>query len=144
MVHYKTKWLQCYFSFGGKNSDTLASLRYATFTQAASACVVLEPGTLPPTERAMYFHSFRLHLQVCQWKYLNLHCLKLEEWWSTFVDKVLKPFKTVMQPVPELILKFVRCKCKSTSKMYVVQIYFHLEKWFKMYGRVWQLQRRIM
>ena len=34
----------------------------------------------------------------------------------TFVGKVLKPVKTDMQPAPESRLKFVHCKCKSTTK----------------------------
>ena len=79
MLHYKTKRLQYQkysFSFGGKNGDKLASLRYAKFLLALATWVVLEPETLPPTERALYFHSLRVHLQVCQWRYLNLHCLK--------------------------------------------------------------------
>ena len=72
--------------------------------------------TLPSTERAMYFHPLRVQLQVCQWKYLNLHCLKPEEWGSPFVGKVLKSIKTGMQPAPESRLKFDRCKCKLISK----------------------------
>ena len=119
MLHYKTKRLQNQkysFSFGGRNGDTLASLRCAKFMQPVATCVFLEPETLSHAERAMYFHSLRVHLHVCQWKYLNLHCLKPEEWGWTFVGKVLKPNKTDMQPAPESRLKFVRCKCKSTTK----------------------------
>ena len=119
MLHYKTKRLQYQkypFSFSGKNGDTLASLRYAKFMESVATCAVLEPETLPPRERPMYFHSLRVHLQVCQWKYLNLHCLKPEEWEWTFVVKVLKPIKTDMQPTPKSILKFVSCKRKWTSK----------------------------
>ena len=84
--------------------------------ESVATCAVLEPETLSPTERAMYLHSLRVHLQICQWKYLDLHCLKPEEWEWTFVGEVLKPIKTDMQSAQESILKFVRCKCKSTSK----------------------------
>ena len=73
--------------------------------EAVTTCAVLEPETLRPTERAMYFHSLRVHLQVCQWKYLNLHSLKPEEWGWTFVVKVLKPIKTYMQPPPDGVRK---------------------------------------
>ena len=34
----------------------------------------------------------------------------------TFVGKVLKQIRTDMQPAPESVLKFVRCKCKLSSK----------------------------
>ena len=58
---------------------------------------------------------------------LSLKGLKPEEWVWRLVDKVLKPIKTDMQPVPESRLKFVRCKCKSTLKKEVVKIYVHVE-----------------
>ena len=61
-----------------KNGDRLASLRYAKRMKAVATWSVLEPETLPPREHAMHFHSFRVHLQVCQWKYLNLHCLGVD------------------------------------------------------------------
>ena len=64
----------------------------------------------------MYFHLLRVHLRVCQWKYLNRYCLKPEEWEWSFIDKLLKPIKTDMQPAAESRLKFASCKCKSTSK----------------------------
>ena len=51
IFHYKTKGLQYqkyYFSFVGKNGDTLASLRYAKFMESVATCAVLEPETLPP------------------------------------------------------------------------------------------------
>lgn len=81
MLYYKAKRLQnqkCSFSFGDKNGDRLASLRYAKRMKAVATWSVLEPETLPPREHAMHFHSFRVHLQVCQWKYLNLHCLGVD------------------------------------------------------------------
>ena len=83
---------------------------------AVAACAILEHETVPPTERAMYFYSLSVHLQVCQWKYLNPKSLKPEEWGWTFVGMVLKPIRTDMQQAPESVLKFVRCKCKTTSK----------------------------
>ena len=45
------------FSFGGKNGDTLSSLRYAKLMQVVATYVVLQPETLPRTEFEMYFHS---------------------------------------------------------------------------------------
>ena len=44
MLHCKTKRLQYQkysLSFGGKNGDTLASLRYAKFMQAVISCAKL-------------------------------------------------------------------------------------------------------
>ena len=66
MFHYKTKRLQYqkyYFSFGGKNGDTLVSLWYAKFMKAVATCAVLEYETLPPTERqcisTQYEYTFK-------------------------------------------------------------------------------------
>ena len=105
-----------YFSFGGKHGDTIASLRYGKFMQPVATCLVLEHETLPRTQRVMYFHSLRVHLHICHWNYVNLHYLTPEEWDRRFVDNVLKPTKTDMQPALESRLKFVRCKCKSATK----------------------------
>ena len=43
--------------------------------------VIREPGTFPPTEHAVHFQSLPVPPPgVGQWKYLNLHYLKHEEW----------------------------------------------------------------
>ena len=83
---------------------------------AVTTCLALEPEILPPTERAMYYHSLRVHLQICQWKHLDLQCLKADEWGWHFDDRTLKPIKTNLEAAPESVLKFVRCKCKTTAK----------------------------
>jgi len=33
------------------------------------------PDILPHTKRAVHFHALGVHLQVSQWKYLDLDCL---------------------------------------------------------------------
>ena len=50
--------------FGGKDGDSLNSLRYVKFLEMVSASKVVDPHMLPPTERAAHFHSLRVHLQV--------------------------------------------------------------------------------
>lgn len=57
--------------FGGKQEDSLNHLRYAKFLEMVSIGKVIDPQKLPPTERAAYFHSLRVHLQVILWKELN-------------------------------------------------------------------------
>ena len=52
--------------FGGKDGDSLNSLRYVKFLGK-----VVDPHKLPPTERASHFHSLRVHLQVMLWKMLT-------------------------------------------------------------------------
>ncbi len=53
--------------YGGKATDSLTSLRYSKFMEMMSNGKVLEPERLPPTERAAFFHSLRVHYQVVVW-----------------------------------------------------------------------------
>ena len=50
--------------YGANAQDTHTSLRYARYMQMIAMGSAIEPQTLPPTERAAYFHSLRVHLQV--------------------------------------------------------------------------------
>ena len=81
-----------------------------------TTCTRLQPEKLPPTSRAIYYHALRVNLQVCQWKYLKNDCLNADEWEWKHENGILVPVKTDQQPAPEWILKFVRCKCKTSSK----------------------------
>ena len=40
----------------------------------------LQPEKLPPTVQAIRYHSMRVQLQVCQWKYLDLTILDARNW----------------------------------------------------------------
>ena len=51
--------------------DTLTSLRYARYMQMVAKGSAIEPQRLPPTERAAYFHSLHVHLQVGRWRTIN-------------------------------------------------------------------------
>ena len=77
----------------------------------------LLPENLPPTERALTFHAYRVHLQVSQWKALSLSldCLNPLEW-GFQKDGIIAPVMTDQEPAQEKLLCFVRCKCKSSSK----------------------------
>ena len=76
----------------------------------------IHPEKLPPTERASFFHSLRVNVQVCQWKYLDQHIILADEWGWSFRNGTMVPIKTDIDPAPEWLLNFVRCKCKNTSK----------------------------
>ena len=73
----------------------------------------IEPQSLPPTERAAYCHSLRVHFQVMQWKELSLTCLEPTEWgWK--LDHLM-PITTDQDAAPPSLLNFVRCKCSMSS-----------------------------
>ncbi len=57
--------------YEGKTTDSLTSLRYSKFMEMRSNGKVLEPERLPPTERAAFLHSLRVHYQVVLWTQLS-------------------------------------------------------------------------
>ena len=77
---------------------------------------------LSPTERAAFFHSLRVYLQVmiskslgqCQYDPCSLG-------WE-MKNGVLAPVMTDLNPAPEELLEFVQCKCKVTSMSLLVRI----------------------
>ena len=107
----------------------------------ASNSTSLDPQNLPPTERATYYHSLRVYLQIIIWKRLsNRHNdLNPQQWDWRLDDDVLIP---IIAAAPERLLKFVRCKCKLTSKTLVETIHVLVEKWFEVCNSLWGLSRR--
>ena len=91
-------------SYGGKSTGTLSSLRYAKFMEFVSTSMQLLPENLPPTERALTFHAYRVHLQVSQWKALSLSlslspslcldCLNPLAWGWFQKDGIIAPVMT--------------------------------------------------
>ena len=71
--------------YGGKRTDSLNQLRYTKYMETiASSKSSLDPQKLPPTARAAYFHSLRVHLQVALWKALGNNAWYPEQWgWKT-------------------------------------------------------------
>ena len=76
----------------------------------------IDPQKLPPTERAAFFHSLRVHLQVVLWLKLKNDYLSPTQWGWKLVDTVLAPVLTDLDAAPECLLKFIRCKCKLFSR----------------------------
>ena len=102
--------------YGGKQTDCLNSLRHAKFMEMASCGKTLEPERLPPTERAAFFHSLRVHHQVISWKELSNEELDPLQWGWKLNEKMLMPIMTDLDPAPDNMLKFIRCKCKVSSR----------------------------
>ena len=102
--------------YGGKSHESLQNLRYVKFMEMVSTSSNIDPQKLPPTENAANFHSLRVHLQVMIWKMLNIDELDPKQWGWRQVGSVLAPIMTDMEAGPESLLKFVRCKCKVSSR----------------------------
>ena len=104
----------------------------------------LDPQKLPPTERAAFYHSLRVYLQIMLWKrLLNEHDDLDPQQWGWRLDRdVLRPIMSDLDAAPDSLLKFVRCKCKLTSKPLWNQHMFLSKKWFEVCNNVWGLPRR--
>ena len=101
--------------FGGKQSDSLNTLRYAKYMEMVASAKNIDPQKLPPTARAAYYHSLRVHLQVILWKELTTDSLDPLIWGWKLDNSKLQPIMTDLEPAPESLLKFVRCKCKLST-----------------------------
>ena len=83
--------------YGGKDEDDLCKLRYNQYTKMTAGTNRINPSKLPPSERAAYFHSLRVYLQVvfyinllkprlyinfkaCEWKNLDDHQMDPLDW----------------------------------------------------------------
>ena len=131
--------------YGGNNGQSLNNLQYYKYMDAvASNSNSLDPQKLPPTERAAYYHSLRVHLQIIVWKkLLNGHDdLNPQQWGWRLDGGVLIPIMTDLDAAPERLLEFVRCKCKLTSKTLVETMHVLVEKWFEVCNSLWGLSRR--
>ena len=97
--------------YGGKKSDNLNSLRFKKYSEkVATSLSSVDSKSLPPTSAAAKFHSYRVFLQVNQWK--DLDCSMDPALWGwTATDNGLRPVSTDIDPAPEALLKVIRCNC---------------------------------
>ena len=104
--------------FGGKQEDSLNFLQYVKYLELVTTSKAIDPQKLPPTERAAYFHSLRVHLQIILWKELKQKDIRFnpEQWGWKLNDSTLIPVMTDIPAGLENLLKFVRCKCKLSSR----------------------------
>ena len=103
-------------AFGGKEEDSLNKLRFLRFMQMIASKTMLDPQKLPPTGRAAYFHSLRVHLQIIMWSKLSIDILDPKQWGWKLSGSIYAPIMTDLEAAPENLLKFMRCKCKLLSR----------------------------
>ena len=66
-----------------------------------TSTTTIKPQSLPATERAVYFHALRVHLQVNGWKSLMNVALQPTEWGWTLRCGNFEPVMTDIGPAPE-------------------------------------------
>jgi hypothetical protein len=104
------------YLYGGGSEDCLNAVRYHQYMQhTAKSTRHLQPEKLPPTEDAAAQHSYRVHLQVLQWKPLKTSGFTPEEWGWCLTNGKLMPVSSTLAAAPDDILNVVRCKCKNES-----------------------------
>ena len=110
-----SQYLQC--GFTQWVADNLNEMRYNQFMKlSAAGASKFIPEKLPPTESAAKEHSFRVHLQILQWKSLMDTDLDPTDWGWKIDNAQLIPVMTTKDAGPPEILNIVRCKCKSANK----------------------------
>lgn len=102
--------------YGGREAESLTSLRYSKYQAMISRSNVLKPELLPPTERAAYYHSLRVYLQLQVWIHLDITCLDPLQWGWTLIRGSMNPIMTDLNVAPETVLRFIHCKCKVAGK----------------------------
>lgn len=103
--------------YGEKSRCDLNHLRFTLhMNYLASATQLPRPERLPPTESAAHMHSYRVHLQVMQWKLLTTNVnVRADDWGWQLVDGQYMPVATNMDVAPPDILNVVRCKCSAET-----------------------------
>ena len=101
--------------YGGNRIESLNTLRYVKYMEMVASSKKIEPQKLPPTPRAAYFHSLRVHHQIMIWKDLSVDIDPTKCGWK-LDGKSLQPIMTDLEPAPEFIIFNNMCSCSCYSQ----------------------------
>ncbi|WAR04124.1 hypothetical protein MAR_019493 [Mya arenaria] len=91
---------------------SLDALRFQKFSgKVVSSSTYVHMQELPPTSEADRFHCLRVYYQTKVWMG-NTVLNPLDFGWI-IVDGLMMPVRTSLPPVPENLLKIIRCNCKA-------------------------------
>ena len=76
----------------------------------ATSKTAVFPENPPPTIAAAKYHSYRVFHQVQAWKGVNLDP---KDWGLIVKGNLLLPIGTKRPPVPDDLLKLIKCNCKT-------------------------------
>ena len=98
----------------GDEKFTLPQLRRSKYEEmVASTRTKIDPSCMPPTPRAAHFHGLRCYHQLQVWLKLLDHDIEPTKWgWELSASKLV-PIRTDQAPASELLMKIIRCSCKS-------------------------------
>ena len=99
--------------YGGKTTDSLASLRYRTFSKkVVSSQSFVTPERLPPTAAATKYHSMRVYYQVMVWIGQD-NDMDACDWGWKLEGGQLVPIESDMNAAPDNLLKMIHCNCTT-------------------------------
>ena len=102
--------------FGGKGTDSLATMRYNTFSKnVVSASSFVTPERLPPTESATKLHCRRAYYQVMVWAGKD-EGMDPKNWGWFLQDNRLVLLMSTMNAAPDNMLKIIHCNCSTAGK----------------------------
>ena len=93
--------------YGSKTDQSLTQLRYQIFAKSLSK-INFNLASLPPTEAALQFHSFRAYHQIQKWMGIELNAT---DWGWKLTSNGLAPIPTNKEPAPTELLHMISCKC---------------------------------
>lgn len=102
--------------FGGKSTDSLASLRYNLFSKKIiTTKSFVTPEYLPPTESSTKYHCQRVYLQIMVWigKEGDMNTV---DWGWKLVDNWFLPVMTSKTAAPESLLQMIHCNCTTACR----------------------------
>ena len=96
-------------------SDPLSVIRKSKYKQMVlSRRANIDPSTLPPSQRAAYFHGLRVYHQVKVWRDLRDSDFMPLNWGWQINGDFMTPIMTDEEAGPADLLKIIRCGCKGT------------------------------
>ena len=102
--------------FGGQCTDSLATMRYNTFSKkVVSASSFVTPERLPPTESATKLHSRRAYYQIMVWMGKE-QGMDVRNWGWNLQDNRFVPLMSRMNAAPDSLLKVIHCNCSTACK----------------------------
>uniref|UniRef100_A0A8C4Q7P4 HTH OST-type domain-containing protein n=1 Tax=Eptatretus burgeri TaxID=7764 RepID=A0A8C4Q7P4_EPTBU len=101
--------------FGGKSTDSLASLRYNLLMKIVSAKSFVTPDDLPPTESSTKYHCLRVYYQIMVWigKESDMNAV---DWGWKLKHNRFVPVMTKKTAAPESLLQMVYCNCTTACR----------------------------
>jgi len=104
------------FLFGGKNADSLETMRYNIFSKkVVSSSSLVAPERLSPTESATKLHCRKVYYQIMVWMGME-EVMDAMNWGWTLLDNRFVPLMPRMNAAPDSLL-VIGCNCSTVCKI---------------------------